>query len=76
MIEKDFKFVIQYKKNKLSEELFYTDSRDIKLNLQGQIDILDTFVKDLFIEMQYNLLSNEETIVRLQREIDRLTYHD
>jgi len=75
MIEKNFKMILQYRRQKLSEDLFNTDSRDIRLNLQGQIEFLDSFIKPLFAEMAYNESCYQEEIARLQKEVDRLTYN-
>lgn len=70
MLEKNFKAIIQHKCNQLNEDLIYTDSRDMRIGLQAQIELLDNFVAPLFSEMQYNLTCHEETIVKLQRWID------
>jgi len=47
MIEKNFKLILQNKRQQLNEDLFLTNSREY-----------------------------QEQIVRLQRELDRVTYND
>ena len=75
MIEKNFKLILQNKRQQLNEDLFLTDSRDMRIGLQAQIELIDSFIKPLFVEMAYNESEYQETIVRLQRELDRVTYN-
>ena len=75
MIEKNFKLILQNKRQQLNEDLFLTDSRDIRVGLQAQIELIDLFIKPIFAEMAYNESEYQETIVRLQRELDRVTYN-
>ena len=75
MIEKNFKLILQNKRKQLNEDLFLTDSRDMGIGLQAQIELIDSFIKPLFVEMVYNESEYQETIVRLQRELDRVTYN-
>ena len=76
MIEKNFKLILQNKRQQLNEDLILTDSRDMRIGLQAQIELIDSFIKPLFAEMSYNEREFQETIVRLQRELDRVTYND
>ena len=76
MIEKNFKLILQTKRQQLNEDLIITDSRDMRIGLQAQIELIDSFIKPLFAEMVYNEREFQETIVRLQRELDRVTYND
>lgn len=75
MIEKNFKLILQNKRQQLNEDLILTDSRDMRVGLQAQIELIDSFIKPLFAEMAYNEREFQETIVRLQRELDRVTYN-
>ena len=75
MIEKNFKLILQNKRQQLNEDLIITDSRDMRVGLQAQIELIDSFIKPLFVEMVYNESKYQETIVRLQRELDRVTYN-
>jgi len=75
MIEKNFKLILQNKRQQLNEDLILTDSRDIRAGLQAQIELIDSFIKPIFSEMAYNESEYQETIVRLQRELDRVTYN-
>ena len=59
----------------LNEDLIITDSRDMRVSLQAQIELIDSFIKPLFVEMAYNESEYQEQIVRLQRELDRVTYN-
>ena len=70
MIEKNFKLILQNKRKQLNEDLFLTDSRDMRVGLQAQIELIDSFIKPLFEEIAYNEAEYQETIVRLQRELD------
>lgn len=76
MIEKNFKLILQNKRQQLNEDLILTDSRDMRIGLQAQIELIDSFIKPLFAEMAYNEREYQEQIVRLQRELDRVTYND
>ena len=75
MIENNFKLILQNKRQQLKEDLILTDSREIRVGLQAQIELIDSFIKPLFAEMAYNESEYQETIVRLQRELDRVTYN-
>ena len=75
MIEKNFKLILQTKRQQLKEDLIITDSRDMRVGLQAQIELIDSFIKPLFVEMAYNESEHQEQIVRLQRELDRVTYN-
>ena len=75
MIEKNFKLILQNKRQQLNEDLILTDSRDMRVGLQAQIELIESFIKPLFSEMTYNESEYQETIVRLQRELDRVTYN-
>ena len=75
MIEKNFNLTLQTKRNQLNEDLIITDSRDIRAGLQAQIELIGSFIKPLFVEMAYNESEYQEQIVRLQRELDRVTYN-
>ena len=75
MIEKNFKLILQNKRQQLKEDLILTDSRDMRVGLQAQIELIDSFIKPLFIEMAYNESEYQEQIVRLQIELDRVTYN-
>ena len=75
MIEKNFKLILQNKRQKLNEDLILTDSRDMRVGLQAQIELIDSFIKPLFAEMAYSEAEYQEQIVRLQRELDRVTYN-
>ena len=59
MIENNFKLILQNKRQQLKEDLIITDS----------------LIKPLFVEMAYNESEYQEQIVRLQRELDRVTYN-
>ena len=74
MIENNFKLILQNKRNQLNEDLIITDSRDMRVGLQTQIELIDSFIKPLFVEA-YNESEHQEQIVRLQRELDRVTYN-
>ena len=41
MIEKNFKLILQNKRNQLNEDLILTDSRDMRVGLQAQIELID-----------------------------------
>ena len=75
MIEKNFKPILQNKRQQLNEDLILTDSRDMRVGLQSKIELIDSFIKPLFVEMAYNESEYQEQIVRLQRELDRVTYN-
>ena len=75
MTEKNFKLILQNKRQQLNEDLFLTNSRDMIVSLQAQIELIDSFIKPLFSEMAYNESEYQEQIVRLQRELDRVTYN-
>ena len=75
MIENNFKLILQNKRQQLNEDLIITDSCDIRIGLQAQIELIDSFIKPIFVEMAYNESEYQETIVRLQRELDRVTYN-
>ena len=75
MIEKNFKLILQNKRQQLNEDLILTDSRDMRIGLQAQIELIDSFIKPLFAEMVYNESEYQEQIVRLQIELDRVTYN-
>ena len=75
MIEKNFKLILQNKRQQLNEDLILTDSRDMRVGLQAQIELIDSFIKPIFSEMAYNETEYQETIVRLQRELERVTYN-
>ena len=75
MIENNFKLILQNKCQQLKEDLIIADSRDIRVGLQAQIELIDLFIKPIFAEMAYNESEYQETIVRLQRELDRVTYN-
>ena len=75
MIEKNFKLILQTKRQQLNEDLIITDSRDMRIGLQAQIELIDSFIKPLFSEMAYNESEYQEQIVRLQIELDRVTYN-
>ena len=70
MIENNFKLILQTKRQQLKEDLILTDSRDMRVGLQAHIELIDSFIKPLFVEMAYNESEYQETIVRLQRELD------
>ena len=76
MIENNFKLILQTKRQQLNEDLILTNSRNIRVGLQAQIELIDSFIKPLFVEMAYNESEYQEQIVRLQRELDRVTYND
>ena len=67
MLEKNFKAILQHKRKQLNGDLIYTDSRDIRIGLQAQIDLLDKFIAPIFAKMQYNLSCHEETVSKLQK---------
>ena len=67
MLEKNFKLIPQHKLKQLNEDLIYSDSRDTRIGLQAQIDLLDKFIAPLFAKMQYNLSCHEETVSKLQK---------
>jgi Mlc titration factor MtfA (ptsG expression regulator) len=67
MLENNFKAILQHKRKQLNEDLIYTDSRDMRIGLQAQIELLDKFTAPLFAEMQYNLVYHEETISKLEK---------
>ena len=75
MIEKNFKLILQNKRQQLNENLILTDSRDMRVGLQAQIELIDSFIKPIFSEMAYNETEYQEQIVRLQIELDRVTYN-
>ena len=75
MIEKNFKLILQNKLQQLNEDLILTDSRDIRIGLQAQIELINSFIKPIFTEMAYNESEYQEQIVRLQIELDRVTYN-
>ena len=75
MIENNFKLILQTKRQQLNENLIIADSRDIRVGLQAQIELIDSFIKPLFVEMACNESEYQEQIVRLQRELDRVTYN-
>ena len=75
MVENNFKLILQNKRQQLKEDLIITDSRDMRVGLQTQIELIDSFIKPLFVEMAYNESEYQEQIVRLQRELDRVTYN-
>ena len=75
MIENNFKLILQTKRQQLNEDLILTDSRDMRVGLQAQIELIDSFIKPLFVEMAYNESEYQKQIVRLQRELDRVTYN-
>ena len=70
MIENNFKLILQNKRQQLKEDLILTDSRDMRVSPQAQIELIDSFIKPLFVEMAYNESEYQEQIVRLQRELD------
>ena len=75
MIENNFKQILQNKRQQLNENLILTDSRDMRIGLKAQIELIDSFIKPLFAEMAYNEFEYQEQIVRLQIELDRVTYN-